>query len=142
MKKLTILLLLAVVLISLTRCNNTTPENLSRNADTRGKIISEFMNSDAYMNEIMDSMRTRHPDVILSSVFVIAKDNKPMQEGMMDNMNGMCKMDSSTCKMMMGKTMDMCDMDQSSCNMMMGEMQSRPNVKKAAQKSVCGMSGM
>jgi len=142
MKKLTILLLLSVVLILLTQCNNTSPEKLSSNADTRGKIISEFMNSDAYMNEVMDSMRTRHPDVILSSVFVIAKDNKQMQEGVMDKMTGMCKMDASACKMMMGKTIDMVDADSSACNMMMGFMQSHPNVKKAAQKSMCGMKGM
>ncbi len=90
----------------------------------------------------MDSMRTRHPEVILSTLFIIAKDDKQMQENMMDKMAGMCEMDSSVCEMMMGKTMDMADADSSQCSMMMGAMQSHPNVKKAAQKSMCGMKGM
>lgn len=142
MKTLTLSVLAFAMLFLLTQCNNPAPEKLCSNADTRGEIISVLMNNDDYMNQVMDSMRTKHPDVLLSSVFVIAKDDRQMQEGMMDNMNGMCKMDSSSCKMMMGKTMDMCDMDPSTCNMMIGSIQSHPNVKKAVQEGMCGMKGM
>ncbi len=133
MKKLTILLLSVAVLISFTQCNNSTSEKLCSNADTRGKIISAFLNNDAYLNEMMDSMQTKHPDKILSNVFVRAKSDKQMQENMMDKMTNMCKMDSSMCKMMIDKTMDMCEADQSKCSMMMGSMQSRPNVMKSMQ---------
>jgi len=133
MKKLTILFLSVAVLLSFTKCNNSTSDKLCSNAATRGKIISELLNNDAYLNEMMDSMQTKHPDVILSNVFVIAKSDKPMQENMMDKMTDMCKMDSSMCKMMIDKTMDMCEADQSKCGMMMGSMQSRPNVMKSIQ---------
>ena len=133
MKKLTILLLSVAALISFTQCNNSTSEKLCSNAATRGKIISELMNNDVYIDEVMDSMRTNHPDVILSNVFVIAKSDKPMQENMMDKMTDLCKMDSSMCKMMIDKTMDICEGDQSKCGMMMGSMQSRPNVMKSIQ---------
>jgi predicted Zn-ribbon and HTH transcriptional regulator len=133
MKKIILTLFSVAMLFSLTQCNNPTSEKLCSNADTRGKIISELMNNDSYMNEVMDSMRTKHPDVILSTLFVIAKSDKAMQTEMMNNMMSMCSSDSSMCKMMIGKTMDMCDADQSKCSMMMGSMQSRPNVMKAMQ---------
>ena len=143
MKKSIIFFLSFAALISLTQCHDSTSENHGENSGTHhGKDISAMMNDEVYMNEVMDSMRNRHPDVILSALFVVAKDDKQMQEGMMDKMTGMCKMDSSMCKMMMGKTMDMANADSSACNMMMGSMQSHPNVKKAAQKSMCGMKGM
>ena len=142
MKQITLSAITFAMLFLLTQCNNPVPEKLCSNADTRGKIISVLMNDNDYINQVMDSMRTKHPNVILSTLFIMVKDDRQMQDALMDNMSGMCKMDSSTCKMMIGKTMDMCDMDQSSCNIMISEMQSRPNVKKAVQKSMCGMSGM
>lgn len=143
MKKITILLLSVAALISLTQCNNSAPEkHIGKSGAHNGSDISEMMNDEAYMNEVMDSMRTNHPDAVLAAVFVMADNNKEMQENMMDKMTGMCKMDSSMCKMMMGKIMDMADADSSKCSMMMGSMQSHPNVKKAAQKSMCGMKGM
>lgn len=76
MKKTTILLLSIAVLISFTQCNNPAPENLCEKAGTHGKIVSARMNNDAYMNEVMDSMWTKHPDVILFTVFVMAKSDK------------------------------------------------------------------
>ncbi len=141
MKKITITLFAFALLFSLTECNNSRPEKVCTDAGTRGKLISELMNNDVYMKEVMDSMRTKHPDVILNTIFIIAKDDKQMQESMMDKMTEGCKMDSSMCKMMMGKTMDMCDMDKSKCDMMMGSMQSRPNVMKSME-GMCGMKGM
>lgn len=142
MKKITIFSLSVAALISLTQCHNPSSEDHGEKSGGHGKEISAMMNDEAYMNEVMDSMRTNHPDVLFSSVFVLAKDDRQMQEGVMDKMTDMSKMDSSTCKMMMGKTMDMAEADSSKSNMLMGAMQSRPNVKKAAQKSMCGMKGM
>lgn len=139
MKKIAILLLSVAAIISLTKCTNPTSEN----TDNHSKAISEMMNNDAYMNEVMDSMRTKHPDVIQSSFVFIMKNNNQMQGGMMDKMMDMCKMDTSMCKMMMGKTMDMCDMDKSKCSMMIGAMQSHPKAMKSMQDmGMCNMKGM
>lgn len=142
MKKISILLLSFTALIFLPQCHDMTSENHTTEAGVHhGKDISAMMNNEAYMNEVMDSMRTRHPDVILSTLFVITKDNKEMQGNMLDKMTDMCNMDSSMCKMMMGKTMAMADADQTKCNMMMDSMKSRPNVMKAMQ-GMCNMKGM
>lgn len=141
MKKATILLLSFAALISFTQCNNSTPEQLCSNAASRGKIISSLMNNDGYMKEVMDSMRTKHGDAMLSTVLVNAKNDQAMQMDMMNSMMSMCKSDTAMCKMMMDKTMEMCDMDQSKCNMMMGSMQSHPNVMKSIQ-GMCDMKGM
>ena len=143
MKKVTILALSVAVIISLTKCADSTSGNQDEKSGTHGKVISEMMNNDAYMNEVMDSMRTKHPYVIQSSLFVIMKDNNQMQGDMMDKMMDMCKKDSSMCKMMMGKTMEMCDADQSKCKMMMGSMQSHPKGMKTMQDmGMCDMKGM
>ena len=143
MKNTIILLFSVAALISLTQCHDSTPGNQDEKSGTHGKVISEMMSNDAYMNEVMDSMRTRHPDVIQSSLFVIMKDNNQMQGGMMDKMMDMCKMDTSMCKMMMGKTMEMCDGDQAKCKMMMGSMQSHPKGMKTMQDmGMCDMKGM
>lgn len=139
MKKIAILLLSVAAILSLTQCTNPTSENTGNHS----KVISEMMNDDAYMNEVMDSMRTKHPDVIQSSFVFIMKNNNQMQGGMMDKMMDMCKMDTSMCKMMMGKTMDMCDMDKSKCSMMIGTMQSHPKAMKSMQDmGMCNMKGM
>lgn len=141
--KMVLFLFLSIASLALlTQCNNRSPEKFADDAGSRGKVISVLVNNETYMKEVMDSMSTRHPKDIMSMLLVFAKDNRQMQENMMDKMADMCKMDSSMCKMMMGKTMDMADADSSTCNMMMNSMQSRPNVKKAAQKSMCGMKGM
>ena len=130
MKKIILSLFTGATMLLLTQCN-TTPENLCSNAGTRGKIISSLMSNDAYMTEVMDSMRTKHSDAMLSNVFVMAKSDKKMQENMMDKMTGMCNTDSSMCKMMMDKTMDMCEANQSKCDMMVGTMQSHPKMMKS-----------
>lgn len=139
MKKISILLLSVAVIISLTQCTSSTPDNTG----SHSKAISEMMSNDAYMNEVMDSMRTKHPDVIQSTFVVLMKDNKQMQGSMMDNMMDMCKMDSVMCKKVMGKTMEMCDMDKSKCSMMMGAMQDHPKgMKTMKDMGMCNMKGM
>ena len=134
-------MLAITAMISFTQCNNSTPDQLCNNAASRGKVISALINNGAYMNEVMDSMRLKHGDAMLSNVLGHAKNDPAMQTEMMNNMMNMCKSDTAMCKMMMGKTMEMCDMDQSKCNMMMGSMQPHPNVMKSME-GMCDMKGM
>lgn len=73
------------------------------------------MNNNAYMNQVMDFMQTKHPDVVLSSVFFIAKRNMQMQEKMMDKITAMCKMDTSMSKIFMTEFTNMLDHGQYDC---------------------------
>lgn len=134
MKKITTLLLSIAAMISFTQCNNTAPENLYTDAATRGKVISTLMKNEAYMNEVMDSMKVKHGAAM-------AKNDKAMQAEMMEKTMANCKMDPAMCKSMMDKTMEMCDADQSKCDMMMGAMKPHPNVMKS-MKGMCDMEGM
>lgn len=113
------------MLLTLTQCNNTSPDKITSDADSRAKTISELINNDAYMSQVMDSMRSKHPDVILSSIFVIAKSDKQVQDKMMTKMTEMCKGDTVMTKMVVGKTMNMLDESKLGCcetgKMMMGD---------------------
>ena len=141
MKKLILTLYSFALLLLLTQCNKATPDTLCSNSETRGKIISTLLNNEAYMNEVMDSMKTKHADVVLATVFVLTKSDKGMQTEMMNNMMSMSDSDTTMCKMMMDKTMAMCDADQSKCKMMMGSAQSKSNVMKSMQ-GMCDMNSM
>jgi hypothetical protein len=129
MKKTSTIFIIFAALMLLTQCNSVVPQKLS-DATSREKIITELMDNDSYMKEVMYSMQTKHPDAMLTNVLMTAKNNEQMQSEMMDKMMEMCKTDSSMCKMMMSKTMEMCNADQPMCKMMMGAMQSNPNVMK------------
>ncbi len=120
MKKLIIAILAIAGTLSLTQCTTPNTDNVISNADTRGKVISQLMSNDAYMNEVMDSMKTKHPHMMDMS-----------GDDMMDKMMEMCKADSTMCKKMMGKTMEMCNNDTAKCKMMMNEMKPHHNVMKA-----------
>ena len=124
MKKAAILSLFVAALISLTQCNNTPPDQLYSNAATRGKAISTLMNNEAYMNEVMDSMRVKHSASM-------TKNDNAMNAKMMDKMMAMCKSDTAMCKMMMDKTAAMCEADQAKCDMMMGAMQTSPKMMQS-----------
>lgn len=130
MKKLIIAILAITGTFLLTQCTTANADNITSNADTRGKVISQLMNNDAYMNEVMDSMKTKHPHMMDMS-----------GDNMMDKMMDMCKADSTMCKKMMGKTMEMCNNDSAKCKMMMNEMKPHPNVMKS-MKGMCDMKGM
>lgn len=129
MKKLIIAILAIAGTLSLTQCTTANTDNITSNADTRGKVISQLMNNDAYMNEVMDSMKTKHPHTMDMS-----------GDNMMDKMMDMCKADSAMCKKMMGKTMEMCNNDTAKCKMMMNSMHPHPNVMKS-MKGMCDMKG-
>lgn len=124
-----------------TQCNNSsTAEDLTGNAETRGKIISQLMNNNAYMAEVMDSMKSKHA---MQGSNDAPKDNMDMSMEMMGKMMEKCKTDTAICKMMMDKTMDMCDMDTAKCKMMMESMKSHPKSMKMMQDMGMGkMKGM
>ncbi len=133
MKKIKIFLFSIAALMFFTQCNNPAPSTTLQQADTRGKTISALMNNDAYMKEVMDSMKTKHGGAMSMDM--------PMDENMMNKMMNMCKTDPAMGKMMMDKTMAMCDADSSMCKMMMTSMKSHPNVMKA-MKGMDDMKGM
>ncbi len=96
------------------------------------------MNNDAYMAEVMDSMKVKHA---MTGGIDSPKDNMDMD--MMGKMMEKCKTDTAMCKMMMDKTMDMCDMDAAKCKMMMGSMKSHPkSMKSMKDMGMCDMKGM
>ena len=142
MKKISFGLLLILVSFTFQRCDSSASDKSIENPEGRAKTISALMKNDVYMNEVMDSMRTKHQVAMMNNM--MAKGDK---EKMMNNMMEMCKTDSSMCKMMMTKTMDMCESDSSMCKMMMGSMKSHPKVMKSMEgmdkmKGMDNMKGM
>lgn len=133
MKNVKILLFAVVALMSFTQCENAAPEKSLEKADSRGKTISVLMNNDAYMKEVMDSMKTKHGGGMAMDM--------PMDESMMNKMMEKCKADPAMAKMMMDKTMAMCDADSSMCKMMMTSMKDHPNMMKS-MKDMEGMGDM
>ena len=133
MKKVKILLFAVAALMTFTQCNNTAPSTTLQQADTRGKTISALMNNDAYMKEVMDSMKTKHGGAMSMDM--------PVDENIMNKMMEACKANPAMGKMMMDKTMAMCDADSSMCEMMLSSMKAHPNVMKA-MKGMDDMKGM
>lgn len=131
MKKMTMLLVSALVMTLFTQCNNSSIDQLVSNGDSRGKIISELVNNDAYMKQVMDSLHAKHGGAMLDMSSEMTRGNKQMGMKMMDNMMEMCKSDTSMFKMMMSKTMKMCEMDEAKCKMMLSSMQEHPKVMKS-----------
>ena len=143
MKKTIVLLLSFAAMVSFTQCNDSSVDKLCSNADTRAKVITELMDNDVYMKEVMVAMKTKHGDAIASASCDMMKEDKAMWTKMMGNMMNMCMTDTAMCKMMMGKTMEMCDMDKSKCSMMVSSMQSHPKgVKSMKDMGMCDMKGM
>ncbi len=133
MKKMKILFFALAAMMSFTQCESPAPEKTLEKADSRGKTISVLMNNDAYMKEVMDSMKTKHGGGMAMDM--------PMDENMMNKMMEKCKADPTMCKMMMDKTMAMCDADSSMCKMMMTSMKEHPNMMKS-MKGMEDMKGM
>lgn len=141
MKKLILSLFAIPLALSLTQCNKPEPASLCSDQTTRVGLISVLTNTDGYCKEVMDSMRTKHADVLLANVLAVAKTDTAIQAKLMNSMMASCMTDSVSCKMMMGKCLDMCVTDQSKCMMMMDAMQSHPSVANCAKGS-CTMTGM
>ena len=139
MKKITILLFAVATMFSFTQCSNNSSTEIS-NADNRAKVITELMDNDVYMQEVMLAMKAKHGEAITSTSCDMMKEDNAMGTKMMGNMMDMCMADTAMCKMMMGKTMDMCDMDESKCSMMMGSMREHPkSMQSMKDMGMCGM---
>ena len=142
MKKIITIVFAVATIFSFTQCSNNSGNNIS-NADNRAKVITELMDNDAYMQEVMTAMKAKHGDAIASTSCDMMKEDKAMGTKMMGNMMDMCMADAGMCKMMMGKTMDMCDMDKEKCKMMMTSMQEHPKgMKDMKDMGMCDMKGM
>lgn len=143
MKTIITLLLVFSGLLLFSQCSNPSPESALHGAEIRAQYISALINNDTYMREVMDTMRTKHPDVYMTTVIMVMKNDKAMQAKMMNTLMSMYGSDSSMCNMMMDKTMDICDADQSKCKMMVGSMHSHPKAMKSMQDmGMCNMKEM
>ena len=143
MKRAITFLLAVVTIFSLTQCTDSSADKYCSNADTRAKVITELMNNDAYMQEVMVAMKTKHSGEMASTTHDMMKEDKAMRTKMMSNMMDMCMTDTTMCKMMMGKTMEMCEMDKAKCSMMMGAMKDTPKGTQAMKDmGMCNMKGM
>jgi len=143
MKNLSILILSVAAVLSFTQCNNSSADKLCSNVDTRAKIITELMNNDAYMNQVMDSMQTKHADAIVSTTFDMMKMDQATGMQFMNGVMSMCEGDTTMFKMMMGKTMEMCDTDKGKCSMVMGSMKEHPiGMRSMMDMGMCNMEGM
>jgi hypothetical protein len=137
-KILTIVFAVATV-FSLTQCGNNSGNEIS-NAEVRAKIISDLMDNENYMKEVMDAMKSKHGDAMVSNSYDMMQADKVSGSKMMGMMMDMCKSDTSMCKMMMGKTMEMCDMDKEKCKMMMTAMNEHPQgMKNMKDLGMCDM---
>lgn len=142
MKKVLTIVFAFATIFSFTQCSSNSGNQIS-DADHRAKVISELMDNDAYMNEVMAAMRTKHGETIASTSLHMMKEDKAMGTTMMGNMMDMCMSDTGMCKMMMGKTMEMCDMDKDKCKMMMTSMHEHPKgMLTMKDMGMCDMEGM
>lgn len=140
MKKITTIIITVAAMFLFTQCTNSSADKVCSNADTRAKVITELMDNDDYMKEVMVAMKAKHGDAIASTSMDMMKEDNAMGSKMMGNMMDMCKTDTAMCKMMMGKTMDMCDMDKSKCKMMMGAMKEHPKgMQSMKDMGMCDM---
>lgn len=138
-KKILTIVFAVVTVLIFTQCDSNSGNEIS-NADVRAKVISELMDNDEYMKEVMGAMKIKHGEAIVSTSHDMMKDDKAIGTKMIGSMMDMCMGDTSMCKMMMGKTMEMCDMDKEKCKMMMTAMNEHPQgMKNMKDMGMCGM---
>lgn len=108
MKKLTILFTGLLTIMVLSQCSKPSIGILMNNAETRGKIISELVNNDGYMTEVMDSMmHSNHGMKMMSqnhNMMKMMMSDSSMKHKMM-NREGMNKSHVDGVSMMNGKMM-------------------------------------
>ena len=138
-----IIILTVATIFSFTQCTNSSANKDYSNADTRAKLISELLDNDIYMKEVMVAMKAKHGEAIASTSYDMMKEDEATRTQMMGNMMDMVKTDTLMCKMMMTKTMAMCDMDKSKCQMMMASMKEHPkSMESMKEMGMCDMKGM
>jgi hypothetical protein len=92
-------LISVLVMILFTQCNDSSVDQLVSNADSRGNVISELMNNDAYMNQVVDSLHAKHAGAMFDRSSEMMKGDRQMGMKMIDNIMEMCKSDTSMFKM-------------------------------------------
>ena len=131
-----------VMICTFIQCTKKSDSEID-NSEKRTIIISQLMDNETYMNEVMVAMKVKHGDAINSTHSDMMKEDKTMGMKMMGNMMVMCKTDTTMCKMMMDKTMEMCDMDKEKCKMMLSSMQAHPKgMMDMKDMGMCNMKGM
>ena len=131
-----------VMTFSLIQCTNKDESGIG-DTEKRAAIISQLMDNETYMNEVMVAMKVKHGDAINSTHSDMMKEDKTMGMKMMGNMMKMCKTDTAMCKMMMEKSMAMCDMDNEKCKMMVTAMKAHPKgMMDMKNMGMCDMKGM
>ena len=140
MNKLIVRIILAFgAIFSFVQCGNNSGNDISK-AEVRAKVISELMDNENYMKEVMEAMKSKHGEAMMSTSYDMMQTDKASGSKMMGMMMDMCKSDTSMCKMMMGKTMEMCGMDKEKCKMMMTAMNEHPQgMNNMKNMGMCGM---
>lgn len=120
MKATAFILFSLAIIFALALVYNTKTDKIE---DSNIEKLNTLLEDETYMHQFMDSMKSRHPDVVLSSAFEITDHNKGLQSEMMNQMVAMCYSEPAMSEMMMGMAMSMCDIDKEKCakmaNMMM-----------------------
>ncbi len=140
MNKIIIITIIALgAIFSFVQCGNNSGNEIN-NADVRARVISELMDNENYFKEVMDAMKSKHGEAMVSTSYDMMQTDKASGYKMMGMMMDMCKSDTSMCKMMMGKAMEMCDMDIDKCEMMMTTMNEHSlGMKNMKDLGMCGM---
>lgn len=126
MKKITLLLFTVATLFSFTQCTSYSSKGLCSNDETRAKVITELIDNEAYLKELMIALESKHSEAIVSTSCEMMRKDHLMGSNMMDSMMDLCMSDTNMCRMIMGKTMDLCEIDTSKSRMMMSSMKEHP----------------
>ncbi|MFT6282127.1 MAG: hypothetical protein ACJA0U_002262 [Salibacteraceae bacterium] len=111
MKKLSILFVSISIMMLPTKCSSPSADQLCTNSETRGQIISELVNNDNYMNQVMDSMMQNNHGMEMMTGNNPMMNSKMSGKGMMDRMRS----DTSMQRLMMNNMMYMLENDSVFC---------------------------
>jgi hypothetical protein len=134
------LLMASIVLGLFTQCKSPMADNLLKNEELRGKVISLLISKKEYASQLMDSLMHGGNKMQLMAgqgeMMEKMMSDTAMLGTMLEKMTGMCAKDSSMCRRMVSKTMMMCKGDQSKCGMMAGMMCGNKEMMKSMMHSM------
>ncbi|MBK9734689.1 MAG: hypothetical protein IPO92_06875 [Saprospiraceae bacterium] len=79
MKKIISIVFAFATIFSFAQCSKNSGNDIS-NADRRAQVISELMDNDAYMKEVMTAMKTKHGETIVSTSSDMMKEDQVTRE--------------------------------------------------------------
>ncbi|WP_445737228.1 hypothetical protein [Mariniflexile sp.] len=121
--KTTTIILLAIGLLSLNSCKQESdPQALLENPETRNEVFAAIADNPDYMTEFMDNMQSEGMQMMMKDSMMVKNmmGNKPMMHSMMNEMMKDGKMMGNMMEMMHEKGM-MSEECMESCKNMMGE---------------------